>query len=77
MSQHPAPSGANRSSMQRGRKVPWFLSPTKAETLQTLPVETRVALLLWKPKPCLSQFPTLINDNQRDQKRGRSDPRIA
>lgn len=70
MSQHPAPSGANRSSMQRRRKAPWFLSPTKAETLQTLPVETRVALLLWKPKPCLSQFPTLINDSQERSEKG-------
>lgn len=52
-----------------GRKKPWwFLSPTKAEALQTLPVETGFAFLLWKPKPCLSQFSTLINGNQRDCK---------
>lgn len=52
--------------MQGWRKTQWFLSLTKAEALQTLPVETSVALLHWRPKPCLSQFPTQINGNQRD-----------
>ena len=33
-----------------------------------LPMETRFTLFLWKPKPSLSQFPTLINGNQRRQK---------
>lgn len=70
----PAPSllmaalAADCSPMQERRKARWFLSPTKAKALQMLPVETRFALLLWKPKLCLSQFPILINNNWRDQK---------
>lgn len=46
--------------VQGWRKPRWFLSTTKAEALQTLPVETRVALLIWRPKPCLCHFPTQI-----------------
>lgn len=59
--------------MQGWRKTPWFLSTTKAGALQTLPVETRVALLNWRPKPCLSHSPTQIKSgNQRDWKNSRS-----
>lgn len=62
------PLGADGSPMPGSRKPQWFLSPTKAEVLQTLLMETRFALLIWKPKPCLSQSPTLLNGYRRDSK---------